>query len=76
MRHTAIALTCKIGAAGSRQLGGTMVTVFYVLCCLLCDVVCARGGWFSWVSAIGSYLKYNISYYGIVLRVGISSVEL
>ncbi len=75
-QHTAIALTCKIGAAGSRQLGGTMVMVFYVLCCVLCVVVCARGGWFSWVSAIGSYLKYNISYYGIVLCVGISTVEL
>ncbi len=43
---------------------------------MLCVVVCARGSWFSWVSAIGSYLKYNISYYGIVLRVGISIVEL
>jgi hypothetical protein len=53
-----------------------MVTVFYVFCCVLCVVVCARGGWFSWVSAIGSYLKYNILYYGIVLRVGISIVEL
>jgi hypothetical protein len=28
------------------------------------------------VSAIGSYLKYDISYYGIVLCVGISTVEL
>jgi hypothetical protein len=76
VRHTAIALTCKIGAAGSRELGGTMVMVFYVLCFMLCVVVCARGDWFSWVSAIGSYLKYNLSYYGIVLYVGISTVEL
>ncbi len=28
------------------------------------------------MSAIASYLKYNISYYGIVLCVGISTVEL
>ncbi len=28
------------------------------------------------MSAIGSYLKYDISYYGIVLCVGISTVEL
>ncbi len=28
------------------------------------------------MSAIGSYLKYSISYYGIVLCVGISTVEL
>ena len=75
-RRTVIALTCKIGAAGSRQLGETMVMVFYVLCCVLCVVVCARGDWFSWVSAIGSYLKYDISYYGIILCVGISTVEL
>jgi hypothetical protein len=32
-----------------------MMTVFYVFCCVLCVVVCAKGGWFSWVSAIGSY---------------------
>jgi hypothetical protein len=72
----AITLTCEIGATGSQKLGGTMVMVFYVLCCVLCVVVCARGGWFSWVSAIGSYLKYNILYYGIILCVGISIVEL
>jgi hypothetical protein len=52
-----------------------MVTMCYVFCCVLCVVVCARGGWFSWVSAVGSYSKYNISYYGIVLCVGISIVE-
>ncbi len=45
-RRTAIALACKIGAAGSRRLGGTMVMVFYVFCCVLCVVVCARGRWF------------------------------
>jgi hypothetical protein len=72
-----IALTYKIGAAGSWQLGETMVTVFYVFCCVLCVVlVCARDGWFSWMSAVGSYLKYNILYYGIILCVGISIVEL
>jgi hypothetical protein len=53
-----------------------MVMLFYALCCVLCVVVCARGGWFSWVSAIGSYLKYDISYYGIILHVGISIIEL
>jgi hypothetical protein len=30
----------------------------------------------SWVSAIGSYSKYDILYYGIVLGVGISIVVL
>ena len=43
---------------------------------MLCVVLCAKGGWFSWVSAVGSYLKYDISYYGIVLCVGNSTVEL
>ena len=28
------------------------------------------------MSAIGSYLKYDISYYGIILCVGISTVEI
>ena len=49
--------------------------VLYVFC-VLCVVVCGRGSWFSWVSAVGSYSKYHILYYGIVLRVGISIVEL
>jgi hypothetical protein len=53
-----------------------MVMVFYIFCCVLCVVVCARVGWFSWVSAIGSYSKYDILYYGIILGVGISIVEL
>jgi hypothetical protein len=53
-----------------------MVMVFYVFYCVLCVVVCARGGWFSWVSTVGSYLKYDTSYYGILLRVGISIIEL
>jgi hypothetical protein len=53
-----------------------MVMVLYVFCCVLCVVVCARGGWFSWVSAVGSYSKYNILHYGIVLGVGISIIEL
>ncbi len=35
-----------------------------------------RGAVGSWVSAVGSYSKYNISYYGIVLGVGISIVVL
>ncbi len=30
----------------------------------------------SWVSAIGSYSKYNILFYGIVLGVGISIVVI
>jgi hypothetical protein len=30
----------------------------------------------SWVSAVGSYSKYDTSYYGIVLDVGISIVVL
>ena len=50
--------------------------MFYVVCCVLCVVVCSRGSWFSWVSAVGSYSKYNILYYDIVLGVGISIVEL
>ncbi len=53
-----------------------MVMVFYVFCCVLCVVVCARGGWFSWVSAVGSYSKFDISYYGIILSVGISIIGL
>ena len=43
---------------------------------MLCVVVCARGGWFSWVSAVGSYSKYDILHYGIVLGVGISIIVL
>jgi hypothetical protein len=38
--------------------------------------VCARGCWFSRVSAVGSYSKYDTSYYGIILGVGISIVVL
>ncbi len=30
----------------------------------------------SWVSAVGSYSKYDISYYGIILGVGISILVL
>jgi hypothetical protein len=52
-----------------------MLTVFYVFCCVLC-VVCVRDVVGSWVSAVGSYSKYNISYYGIALGVGISIVVL
>jgi hypothetical protein len=43
---------------------------------VLCVVVCVRGGWFSCVSTVGSYLKYDILYYGIVLCVGISIIDL
>ena len=39
MGRTAIALTCKIGASGSRRLGGAMVTVFHDFVCVLCVVV-------------------------------------
>jgi hypothetical protein len=48
--------------------------MFYVVCCvLLCvqEVVGSLG-----CLSLVSYLKYNMSYYGIVLRVGISIVEL
>ncbi len=47
--------------------------MFYVVCCVL---FCVQEAIDSWVSAVGSYLKYNISYYGIILCVGISTVEL
>ncbi len=63
-----IALTCKIWATVSRRHGETMVTVIYVLC-VLCVVVWASGGWCP-------PLAYDISYYGIVLGVGISIVVL
>jgi hypothetical protein len=52
-----------------------MVMVFYVFCCVLCVVVSARGGWFSWVSTVGSYSKYDILYFGIVPGVGISHTQ-
>ncbi len=47
--------------------------MFFVVCCVL---LCVRDVVGSWVSAIGSYSKYDISYYGIVLGVGISIVVL
>ena len=51
-----------------------MVMVFYVivLCCVL---LCVRDAVGSCVSTVGSYSKYDISYYGIILCVGISTVE-
>jgi hypothetical protein len=65
----AIALTFKIGTAGSRRLGGTTVTVLYVLCVLCVVVVCERR------LVLGCpLLAYNILYYGIILGVGISIV--
>jgi hypothetical protein len=39
-------------------------------------LLCVQEAVGSWVSAIGSYSKYDISYYGIVLGVGISIVVL
>jgi hypothetical protein len=65
----------KIGVAGSRWLGGTIVTVFYVfvVCCVL---LCVQEVVGSWVSAVGSYSKYNILYYGFVLGVGISIIVI
>jgi hypothetical protein len=39
-------------------------------------LLCVREAVGSWVSAVGSYSKYDISYYGIVLGVGISIVVL
>jgi hypothetical protein len=71
MQRTAIALTCKIGASGSRQLGETMVTVICFLCVVCCCGVCKR-----WLVLGCLPLAYNISYYGIVLGVGISIVVL
>jgi hypothetical protein len=47
--------------------------MFFVVCFVL---LCVRDVVGSWVSAIGSYSKYDISYYGIVLGVGISIVVL
>ncbi len=60
-----IALTCKIGAAESWRLGGTIVTVFlfFVVCCVL---LCVQ-------EAVGSLAcpplahKYDILHYGIAL---------
>ncbi len=50
-----------------------MVMVFRFFCCVLCVVccvlLCVREAVGSWVSAVGSYSKYDISYYGIVLGV-------
>ncbi len=43
--------------------------MFFVVCCVLLCVGDVVG---SWASAVGSYSKYDISYYGIVLGVGIS----
>ncbi len=39
-------------------------------------LLCVRDVVGSWVSAVGSYSKYDISYYGIVLGIGISIVVL
>ncbi len=49
--------------------------MFYVVCCVLLCVQEAFGSP-ECPPFIGSYLKYDISYYGIVLCVGISTVEL
>jgi hypothetical protein len=53
-----------------------MVTVFYVFCSVLCVAVCARGDWFFGVLPPLAHTLYNISYYGIILGVGISIVVL
>jgi hypothetical protein len=47
--------------------------MIFVVCCVL---LCVQDVVGSWVSAVGSYSKYDISYYGIVLGVGISIVVL
>ncbi len=47
--------------------------MFFVVCCVL---LCVREAVGSWVSAVGSYSKYDTSYYGIILGVGISIVVL
>jgi hypothetical protein len=49
---------------------GDGVLYFFVLCV----VVCVQEAVGSWVSTVSSYSKYDISYYGIVLGVGISIV--
>ncbi len=56
-------------------LRGQWWRCFMFLLCVVCCCMC-KIGWFSWVSPVGSYSKYNISYYGIVLGVEISIVEL
>ncbi len=68
----AFVLTCKIGAIGSRQLGGTTVTVFFVVIVRCC--VCKRR---LVLRCLPLALKYNILYYGtIVLGVGISIIVI
>jgi hypothetical protein len=47
--------------------------MFFVVGCML---LCVQDVIGSWVSAFGSYSKYDISYYGIVLGVGIRIVVL
>jgi hypothetical protein len=70
----AIALTCKIGASGSRWLRGTMVTVFYAFCvCVVCCCVCKRR---LVLGCLPLAHNYNILYCGILLGVGISIVVL
>ena len=51
-----------------------MVMVFYVLCCVLCVVVCARGSWF--LVGVCRWRTTYRRYHGIVLGVGISMVVL
>ncbi len=65
MRRTAIALTCNIEAAGSRQLGGTMVMVFmfYVVCCVLLCVQEAVGSPECPPLAHTLSTTYMVSYY-------------
>jgi hypothetical protein len=43
---------------------------------VFCVLLCVQEVVGSWVSAVGSYSKYDISYYGIVLGVSISILVL
>ena len=51
-RHTAIALTCENGAAGSRRAGEIMVAVFFGSC-----AVCVVVGITAYVSNPGKLLS-------------------
>ncbi len=72
-RRTAIALTCKIGAAGSRRLGDHGDNVLCFLLRVVHCCVCKRR---LVLGCPPLAHKYDISYYGIILGVGISIVVL
>jgi hypothetical protein len=39
-RRTVIVVTNKIGAAGTQQIGGTMVAMFFLACGGVCECAC------------------------------------